>query len=75
MKTITLANKTLINKNTRANSRTLAKYLRLVKGIAAKAPAKKNDSGKWDVSASVQRSKKFYVVNKGVAAKVGLGSL
>lgn len=75
MKTITLTNNTLINKNTRANSRTLAKYLRLVKGIAAKAPAKKDDSGKWDVSASVQRSKKFYVVNKGVAAKVSMGSL
>lgn len=75
MKTITLANKTLVNKNTRANSRTLAKYLRLVKGIAAKAPAKKDDSGKWDVSASVQRSKKFYVVNKGIAAKANMSSI
>lgn len=75
MKTITLANKQLVNKNTRSNARSLAKYLLLVKGIAAKAPAKKNDSGKWDVSASVQRSKKFYVVNKGVALKTGLNSL
>ncbi|APC44285.1 hypothetical protein [Pseudoalteromonas phage PH357] len=47
----------------------------MVKGIAAKAPAKKNDSGKWDVSASVQRSKKFYAVNKGVALKSSLDSL
>lgn len=75
MKTITLANKQLLNKNTRSNARTLAKYLRLVKGIAAKAPAKKNDSGKWDVSASVQRSKKFYVVNKEVVSKVGMAAI